>query len=217
MSEVNCIFWGRQVKYCFNIMMSLVLVALTACSTYQEGKQPTPNIVYNPVPEYFIGVGDKIAIQVWKSPELSITLPVRPDGKISAPLVGDIAVAGKSASMLTTDLTQKFSNYIRNPQVTVLVIDPVSATYLRRVRLTGAVMQPVSLNYHQGITVLDLVLEGGGLSDFANANKTKLYRTVGDKVEIYPIRLKDILDKGLLETNYHLAPSDILTVPERIF
>lgn len=200
----------------YNILMSVIIFGLMACSSPQKLKN-RPTISYNPVAEYLMGVGDEISIAVWKSPDLSVTLPVRPDGKISAPLVGDVRVAGKSASELTADLTKKLSSFIRNPQVTVMVVNPVSATYLRRVRLTGAVKQPISLTYHQGITVLDLVLEGGGLTEFANANATKLYRTVGDNVEIYPVKLKDILDKGLLETNYNLAPLDVITVPERIF
>ena len=203
-----------KVKLC--VIINLLILGLTGCAASPTTTQH-PTISYNPVAEYVMGVGDEVAIQVWKSPDLSITVPVRPDGKISAPLVGDVMVAGKSASMLSADLTQKFSSFIRNPQVTVIVVNPVSATYLRRVRLTGAVEQPLSISYHQGITVLDLVLEGGGISEYANPNGTKLYRTVGDKVEIYSIRLSDILEKGLLETNYNLAPSDILTVPERLF
>lgn len=205
-----------EMKVKFYVAVSLILLCLTACSTAPIGNKQ-PSITYNPISEYLMGVGDEIAIQVWKSPDLSITVSVRPDGKISAPLVGDVMVAGKSARMLSADLTQKFSSFIRNPQVTVIVVNPVSATYLRRVRLTGAVEQPLSINYHQGITVLDLVLEGGGVSEYANANGTKLYRTVGDKVEIYSVRLNDILEKGVLDTNYNLAPSDILTVPERLF
>jgi polysaccharide biosynthesis/export protein len=167
--------------------------------------------------EYKIGVNDKISVQVWKSPELSLDVTVRPDGKISVPLIGDVMAAGESTKKLSVTLSQGFSDFVRNAQVTVIVLDPVSGEYLRRVRVTGAVSAPLSLPHQQGITVLDLVLEAGGVTEFASGNQAKLYRKVGDKVEVFPVHLNDILLKGKLETNYILAPSDIVTVPERSF
>lgn len=167
--------------------------------------------------EYTIGVGDQISVQVWKSPELSLSVPVRPDGKISVPLIGDVVAAGETTRRLSATLSQGFSEYVRNAQVTVIVLNPSSGEYLRRVRVTGAVTNPLSLPHQQGITVLDLVLEAGGLTEFANGNKSKLFRKVGGKMEVYPIYLNDILQKGQLDTNYILAPSDVVTVPERSF
>ncbi len=177
-------------------------------------KPPAPTATTT---EYTIGVGDQVAVQVWKSPELSLTVPVRPDGKISVPLIGDVTAAGETTRKLSATLSQGFSEYVRNAQVTVIVLNPSSGEYLRRVRVTGAVTAPLSLAHQQGITVLDLILEAGGLTEFANGNKAKLFRKIGDKMEVYPIYLNDILQKGQLETNYTLAPSDVVTVPERSF
>ena len=198
------------------IWLSLFAVALVGCSSV-PAQHPMPAQVEQTELEYRMGVGDKIAIQVWKSPELSISVPVRPDGKISAPLVGDIQAAGVSTAELSAVLTTEFSQYVRSPKVTVVVLDPVSADFLHRVRVTGAVNNPLSLTYRQGITVLDLVLEAGGLTEFASANNAKLYRKYGDRVEVFPVRLADILEKGAIETNFVLAPSDILAIPERMF
>lgn len=193
-----------------------VAAFLAGCASQPDGGK-RPELPAVSKEEYKIGVGDQLAIQVWKSPELSVNVPVRPDGKISVPLIGDIRVAGETTREISRVLAQGFNEYVRNAQVTVIVLDPASGEYLRRVRVTGAVESPLSLPHQQGMTVLDLVLESGGLTEFASGNKSRLYRKVGDKIEVYPIYLQDILEKGALETNYVLAPADIVTVPERTF
>ena len=193
-----------------------VITVLAGCASPQlSGKKPA--MPQDSMAEYKIGVGDQISVQVWKSPELSVEVPVRPDGKVSVPLIGDVRAAGQSAMNLSTSLTSGFGEYVRNPQVTVIVLNPASADYLRRVRVTGSVSAPLSLAHQQGMTVMDLVLQAGGLTEFASGNKAKLYRKYGDKLRVFPIYLNDILNKGLVETNYELAPSDIVTVPERVF
>lgn len=194
----------------------LVMASVMACtSTNKLVKQPPKSHVA--VSEYKIGVNDVLQVSVWKSPELSSTVPVRPDGRISVPLIGDVYAAGKSTEDLTSELTNGLQKYVRNPQVTVVVSNPASGAYLLRVRATGAVAHPVSISHQQGITVLDLILEAGGLTEFAVGNKAKLYRSNGAKVDVYPVYLDDILQKGLLDTNYELQPTDIITVPERLF
>lgn len=193
------------------------LCAIVACgTTISSDVKP----VYLP-PEseavYKIGVGDQLQVNVWRNPELSMAVPVRPDGKISLPLVGDVSASGLAAEVLAENIGKDLGSFIRNPQVTVVVTDPGSAEFQRRIRITGAVNGQLSMPYRDGMTVLDLVLEAGGLTEFANGNNTKLYRNVEGEVKIYPIRLGDILNKGRLETNYLLLPSDIVTVPERAF
>lgn len=195
------------------LLLSAILVLGCSSQTVTD----MPKAVDDVVSEYLMGVGDRVSVQVWKSPELSVEVPVRPDGKISVPLVGDVAAAGKTTQKLSSQLAEAFSAYVRNPQVTVIVREPVSANFLRRVRVTGAVGQPVSIAHQQGMTVLDLVVLAGGVTEFANANGAKLYRKYGDVVKVYPIKLDDILNKGGLETNYVLSPADVITVPERLF
>lgn len=164
--------------------------------------------------EYQIGVGDNLRIEVWRNPDLSVSVPVRPDGKISVPLVGDLLVGGKTPTTVSADLTKSLSTYIRDPSVTVIVTDMGSSNFRNRVRVTGAVDRPVSQPYRQGMTVLDMVLEAGGPNEFANLSRTVLYRSSGDRIEI---RLDRILRRGDMATNYALKPGDVITVPERVF
>lgn len=166
---------------------------------------------------YLIGVDDTISINVWRNPELSIIVPVRPDGKISMPLIGDVVAAGLTPQAVTSTIRKRLKSFIRDPNVTLIITELQSHEYLTRVRITGAVNTPSSLNYRQGMTVLDAVLVAGSVNDFASPNKTKLYRKIDKKTHVLNIFLSDILYKGELKTNVELRPGDIITVPERIF
>ncbi len=167
--------------------------------------------------EYHIGVDDTIDINVWRNPELSVTVPVRPDGKISMPLIGDVHAAGKKPEAVAAIIQKKLSNFVREPNVTLMVTGLQSNEYLTRLRITGAVASPASINYRQGMTVLDAILSAGSVTDFAAPNSTKLYRKIKGKTRVIDIYLGDILYKGELLTNIELRPGDILTVPERLF
>lgn len=190
---------------------------LAACSSVNVSNEQPILPDSNIIGEYKIGVGDELRVNVWNNTELSMAVPVRPDGKISLPLVGDVEAQGFSATELANNITEGLKTYIRSPQVNVMVTSAGSVDYLLRVRVTGAVNNPLSLPHKDGMTVLDLVLEAGGPTRFASTNNAKLYRKVNGEVKVYAIKLKDILNKGSLETNYQLAPSDIVIVPERLF
>ena len=195
-----------------------LVFALGACTFTPDGViTDAPEGVTDSVAEYQIGVGDQLNVNVWRNPELSLVVPVRPDGKISLPLVGDAQAAGLTVNELNSGLQSSLSNFIRNPQVTVIVTAADSTDYQRRVRITGAVENPISIAHREGITVLDLVLEAGGLSEFAVPNKAVIYRRTDSGVKAFSVRVGDILNKGRLTTNYELVPSDILTIPERTF
>lgn len=193
------------------------IVILWGCSTsgQVETSEVLPSSVKNT--QYYIGTGDSLNINVWRNEELTMTIPVRPDGKISMPLIGEVQAAGLTAGKLSEQLQTKLLNFIRNPQVTVIVVAADSSDYQSRVRVTGSVETPISLPYREGMTVLDLVLEAGGLTEFARGNGAKLFRKTDEGVKAYNIRVQDILNKGNLSTNYELAPSDIITIPERLF
>lgn len=167
--------------------------------------------------DYRIGVDDRVQVTVWRNPELSIIGPVRPDGKISVPLVGDVEAGGRTPSEVAENIKKQLSAYIRDPNVAVIVTELRSYEYLSRVRVTGAVRTPKSIPHRRGMTVLDAVLEAGGINDFASANSTKLYRKAQSKTEVFDIELGDILKKGRLQTNLSLRPGDVITVPERLF
>ena len=199
-----------------NLLVVIFAVIVQACATLDKSAMPAEGEAYS-AEVYLIGVGDQVQVSVWRNPELSVEVPVRPDGKISAPLVGDVLAAGIAPEDLAQTLTEKLQTFIRSPKVTVVVVDPASADFQQRVRVTGAIETPTSVPYRKGMTVLDLVLVGGGANEFALLNKAKLYRVTVEGTKVYPVRLKDILEKGKLDTNYNLLPSDIVTVPERSF
>ncbi|MDQ7016122.1 MAG: polysaccharide biosynthesis/export family protein [Gammaproteobacteria bacterium] len=166
---------------------------------------------------YRIGVDDKIQITVRGNPDLDVTVPVRPDGKISMPLVGDILVGGRTPKEVSKIISNYLSKYLRNPNATVIMTQLRSHEYLRRVRITGAVTSPSSMPYRGGMTVLDAVLASGGVNEFAAPNRTKLYRKIDGVQHVSEIHLDDILKKGEMASNIALAPGDIVTIPERLF
>ncbi|MBI3899550.1 MAG: polysaccharide biosynthesis/export family protein [Gammaproteobacteria bacterium] len=167
--------------------------------------------------EYKIGIDDRLQINVWRNPDLSLTVPVRPDGMISMPLIGDVLAGGRTPAQVAETIRQKLSVFVRDPSVAVILIDLRSHEFLSRIRVTGAVRTPKSMPYRQGMTVLDAVLEAGGVNDFAAPNRAKLYRKLKDKTNVLDVELGDILNKGKLSTNVLLAPGDVITVPERLF
>jgi polysaccharide biosynthesis/export protein len=182
---------------------------------------PLPSEAVDPtsanITEYRIGSDDRVQVTVWRNPELSVTTPVRPDGKISMPLIGDVEAGGRTPTEVAENIKKQLSAYLREPNVAVIVTELRSHEYLTRVRITGAVRTPRSIPHRQGMTVLDAVLDSGGVNDFASPNRTKVYRKAKDKTEVFDIELGDILNKGRLETNLLLRPGDVITVPERLF
>ncbi len=194
----------------------VILVMLAGCSSNKPSEMP-PLSEAGLLSEYRIGVGDSIQINVWRNPELSLSVPVRPDGKVSMPLIGDVLAANRTATELAAAITKDLASFVRNPQVTVIVSNPSSSDFQRRVRITGAVKAPQSIPYREGMTVLDLVLMAGGPNEFASANNAKLYRRINGEVKVYRIRLDNLMSDGDIATNYDLQPSDIVSVPERAF
>ncbi|MBB3170073.1 polysaccharide export outer membrane protein [Simiduia aestuariiviva] len=203
----------KVTKWCVVLVGAMLAVA---CAS-NKSVAPPPVATMSDVQEYRIGVGDALQINVWRNQELSLAVPVRPDGKISMPLVGDIVAAGLTPIELSDNIVVGLKSYVRNPQVTVIVANPSSSDFQRRVRITGAVQAPQSIPFREGMTVLDLVLMAGGANDFASSNNAKLYRKINGEMKIFPVRLDDLLNKGDVSTNYPLQPSDIVTVPERVF
>lgn len=182
-----------------------------------EGKKSESQLATQIEGDYRIGVDDRVQVTVWRNPELSVTVPVRPDGKISVPLIGDVAAGGFTPTEVAEEIKKKLSVYIREPNVAVILTELRSHEYLGRVRVTGAVRTPRSLPHRQGMTVLDAVLEAGGVNDFASPNSTKLFRKSKGRTEVLDVDLNDIIQKGKLGTNYALHPGDVITVPERLF
>jgi len=204
-----------------NVLRWLVvgcLVLLAACAT-STGSKTAPKIdpQAQAVTAYRIGVDDEVKVSVWQNEGLGVSVPVRPDGKISVPLVGDVDAGGRTPEEVAGEIQEKLKTFVRDPQVTVIVTQLRSHEYLSRVRVTGAVRSPVSVPYRQGMTVLDAVLAAGGTNEFAAADRTELYRKEGEATRAYAVQLDRILKNGELSTNYPVQPGDVITVPERTF
>lgn len=194
------------------------LLLLAACATTPASNEAPPLTAHpEAVTNYHIGVDDQLQVTVWQNPELSVSVPVRPDGKITVPLIGDVAAGGLTPTQVSNEIQEKLKAYVRDPQVAVIVTQLRSHEYLTRVSVTGAVEHPVSAPYHQGMTVLDAILAAGGVNIYAAPDDTVLYRKVNGVTKAYRIRLDKILQSGDLTTNYPLQPGDVITVPTRSF
>ncbi len=206
------------MKVMSRLLAGALILLLAACATGpRPGVAPTINPTEQAVDAYRIGVDDVIRVAVWQNPDLNVTVPVRPDGRISVPLVGDVEAGGKTPEEVSAEIKIALGQFVRNPQVTVIIDQLRSHEYLSRVRVTGAVRSPISVPYRQGMTVLDAVLAAGGTNEFAAADRTELYRKEGETTRSYAVRLDRILQKGELESNYPVQPGDVITVPERAF
>lgn len=166
--------------------------------------------------DYIIGPGDTIQVFVWRNPELSVTVPVRPDGKVSTPLVEDMVAVGKRPSELARDIEVRLAEYIRSPQVNVIVTSAQST--FSQVTVIGQVRTPQSVPFREGMRMMDLLLAVGGLTEFAAGNRARLVRrdADGNEREI-KVRLKDLLTRGRLDQNLEVRPGDVLIVPESVF
>jgi len=152
---------------------------------------------------------------VWRNPELTVTIPVRPDGKISTPLVEDMVAVGKNPSTLARDIEKVLADYVRGPQVNVIVTNPVSV--FSQVKVIGQVARPQAIAFREGMTVLDAVLAVGGLAPFAAGNRARLIRTVNGKQQEIKVKLNDLVNGGDMKQNAALHPGDVLVVPESRF
>jgi polysaccharide export outer membrane protein len=192
---------------------SFLILLLAGCAGGSPRSAGTsPSVPGDPAP-YQIGPGDSLEIFVWDHPELTTTVPVRPDGRISTPLVEDLQAAGKSPTELARDIEAVLSQYVRSPVVTVIVQSFFGET-AQQVRVVGQAVEPRALQYRQGMTVLDVVIEVGGLSEFAAGNRARIVRNVNGTPEEIRIRLDDLLNEGQVDQNIRVLPGDVLIIPQ---
>jgi polysaccharide export outer membrane protein len=165
--------------------------------------------------DYIIGPGDTLQVYVWRNPELTVTVPVRPDGKISTPLVEDMVAVGKTPSQLARDVEKVLGEYVRSPQINVIVTQPMAA--FSQVKVIGQVVRPQSIPYREGLTVLDAVLAVGGLGPFAAGNRAKVMRSENGKPREIKVKLSALVNGGDMKQNIALRPGDVIVVPESRF
>lgn len=189
------------------------MVGVSGCSSV--ALPPAPSIAQTADYSYIIGAGDNLNIIVWRNPELGLSVPVRPDGKVSAPLVDELVAQGKTPPELARDIEKKLSTYVRDPVVTVIVTGFIGP-YSEQIRVVGEAARPQALPYKQKMTVLDVMIASGGLTDFADGNRAILQRT-SDGGKQYSVRLKDLIKRGDISANVEMRPGDILIIPQSLF
>lgn len=166
--------------------------------------------------DYMVGPGDTLQVFVWRSPELSTTVKVAPDGRISVPLIDGLVVSGRSASEIARQVEQQLTPYVNGPKVTVMVQDFVGQPE-SQIRVVGSALKPQVVPYRRGITVLDVVLTAGGLNRFADGNRATIVRSGQSGQATYRVRLADLLEDGDVSANVPMLPGDVLLIPERWF
>lgn len=205
------------------ILIAATAIILAGCSSLIPGGgeklSAAPTTAFGAAaeaPDYLIGPLDQLEIFVWRAPELSTNVTVRPDGRISTPLVEDMVAASKTPSQLAGDLEQSLRQYVKNPEVTVIVSN-FSSTFDQQVRVLGEAQQPIALPYQAGMTVLDVMVAVGGLTQFAAGNRAVLIRGQGEDRVSYRVRLDDLLRKGKISANVPVLPGDVILIPESMF
>jgi polysaccharide export outer membrane protein len=201
--------------------LSLLWFGALATTAFAQSPAPPSVGAAAPAPapivtdDYIIGPGDSLQVFVWRNPELSVTVPVRPDGKISTPLVENMVAIGKSPSQLARDIEAVLSEFVRAPQVNIIVGNAVST--FSQVKVVGQVRTPQALPYREGLRVLDVVLATGGLTEFAAANRAKIVRVVNGKNTEIRVKLGNLMNKGDLAQNRELKPGDVFIIPQSVF
>jgi polysaccharide export outer membrane protein len=199
-------------RFAWIFMMPLFL-GLAACATVKNPPAPATSDAAADK-DYLIGPGDTLSIVVWRNPEVSQSVPVRPDGKITTPLVEDVDAIGKTPTRLARDLEKALSKYIQDPVVSVIVTSFVGP-YSEQVRVVGQAAKPQALSYRKKMSLLDVMIAVGGITDFADGNRATLVR--GQDKKQYNLRLDDLLKRGDVSANVEVRPGDIVVVPESIF
>lgn len=192
-------------------MIAAAALVVGGCATHPAAPQAAASSDYS----YKIGPGDNLNIVVWRNPELSMSVPVRPDGKISAPLIDDLNAMGKDSTSLARDIEKELGKFIRDPVVTVIVTGFVGP-YSEQIRVIGEATKPQILAYKQKMTVLDVMIAVGGMTDFADGNRATILRTTENNAQ-YSVRLKDLVKRGDVSANVEMKPGDVLIIPQSWF
>ena len=202
-----------QAKYAVRVLALMVMVSLLAsCATKYP---PAPAAATSPDYRYVIGPLDTVNVIVWRNPELSMAVPVRPDGRITTPLVEDTPALGRNPTELARDLEQALAKYIRDPVVTVIVTSFVGPSN-EQIRIVGEAAKPQAVAFRQNMTLLDLIIVAGGLTDFADGNNAVLVRG-SEQNKQYNVRLGDLVRRGDISANVDVKPGDVLIIPQGWF
>jgi polysaccharide export outer membrane protein len=199
------------------VLVALALMSLAVACAGRKPELTATSTGRQPVTEsYRIGPGDRLRVFVWANPGLSDEVPVRPDGRISTPLLEDVVAANKTPAELAREIEQKLSTYVEDPLVTVIVTDFVGPL-TQQVRVVGEATQPQAIPFRDDMTMLDVMIAVGGLTEFAAGNRATLVRTAAGQEEEYRVRLDDLVRDGDISANVAMRPGDVVIIPESYF
>jgi polysaccharide export outer membrane protein len=204
---------GNSIMWVGAVILSLVLTACSSTPAYRAAPAvPQGGTDWN----YLIGPGDTVQVFVWRNPDVSGSFPVRPDGKMTMNLVEDLPAAGLTPTHLARNIEKALSKYIQDPIVTVIVAGG-TGPYSQQVRVVGEAAKPQALNYREHMTLIDLMIAVGGLTDYAAGNKAYILRNQDGKKVPLGVRLEDLIKGGDYTANVEMRPGDILVIPESLF
>jgi polysaccharide biosynthesis/export protein len=195
-----------------NCLIIIVLLVIGGCKTYPLLTTEGEKIPH----DYLIGPGDTLNIIVWRNPEISMSVPVRPDGKITTPLVEDLPASGKTSTELARDIEETLSKYLQQPVVTV-VITGFIGPFSEQIRVIGEAAQPQALPYSENMSLMDVMIAVGGLTDFAAGNRARIIRYIDGSQQEFRVRLDDLLRDGDISANVPMYQGDVLVIPESYF
>lgn len=205
----------KSSKWLVIAATSFFSIVLSACSTTQVAPVSATS-PQESVHDYLIGPGDTVNIIVWRNPEVSMSIPVRPDGKITTPLVEDLVAIGKTSTELARDIEKALAKFIQQPVVTVIVTG-FSGPYEEQIRVIGQAAKPQALPYRKGMSLMDVLIAVGGITEFASGNKADIIRTVDGKQQKLNVRLNDLIKDGDISANVPVRPGDVLVIPQSFF
>lgn len=207
----------KTIKFAVALALALSTPAFSFAQVAAPAADAAPVAQPDNASSYVISPGDELQVFVWKNPDLTTNAPVRPDGKITVPLVQDVQAQGKTPLQLSADLTVALAKYIQQPQVTVVVRTFAAPSNEAAIRVIGAAVAPKTVPYRAGITAMDVMITLGGLPTFAAGNRAEMLRTENGVTKSYPLRLQDLMKGGDLKANVVLKPGDVIRIPERMF
>lgn len=208
----------KIIKFLTTVILWVGIVFIVSCSStpVSDSASTVDAQDVTEVPQYLIGPGDTLQVFIWGNQEFSVTVPVRPDGKISTPLVEDVVAIGRTPTQLAREIEQRLKRFIKNPIATVLVTEFIGTTF-QQIRIIGEASRPQAIPYRNGMTVLDVMIAVGGLTEFAAGNRAKIVRKKSDATQEIEMRLDDLLQDGDITANVAMRPGDILIIPTSWF
>ncbi|CCG40554.1 XrtA/PEP-CTERM system exopolysaccharide export protein [Magnetospirillum molischianum] len=204
----------RNTVFMLKVVALIGLGGVAACASLPEA----PSRVDPPEAGagYLIGSGDSVQVFVWRNPDLSITVSVRPDGKVSLPLIDDLPVAGREPSQVAREIETRLAEYVQDPKVTVIMQSSVG-TFDQQVRVVGQAAKPQAVSYRKGMTVLDVAIAVGGLTAFADGDRATIVRMVQGNPVTFRVRLNALINNGDMTANVEVAPGDVVMIPQSWF